>query len=111
LDAFKAVAVEARDAGPPCSDCHFRTLLGMCGNPAYAEQKFEPSTGSYSESFFTPIATARAPDGLCGPEALLFEPLGSLVETAKGVGRGVRTVLAYVSGAIIVLGLASQLLG
>jgi hypothetical protein len=82
----------------------------MCGNPAYAEQKFEPSTGSYSESFFTPVSTARAADGLCGPEALLFEPLGSLVETAKDIGNGARTVLAYISGGIIVLGLAAQLL-
>jgi hypothetical protein len=83
----------------------------MCGNPAYAEPSFEPSKGAYSEAFNVPVAAARADDGLCGPEALLFHPLDGLTEAAKGIGKGVWSVLAYASGGIIVLGLAAQLLG
>jgi hypothetical protein len=74
LEAVRLVAQSAREAGPPCSDCHFKTLLGSCGNPAYSEPSFDPVTGEYAERFDTPVAKARAIDGLCGPEALLFEP-------------------------------------
>lgn len=49
-------------------------MLGNCGNPAYAEPSFKPHSGIYEEAFFTSVAKARADDGLCGPEALLFEP-------------------------------------
>lgn len=83
----------------------------MCGNPAYAEPSFEPSTGAYSEAFRIPVTTARSDAGLCGPEALLFSPSAPIIEVAKGVGTGLRTALAYLTGGIIVLGLAAQLLG
>jgi hypothetical protein len=46
----------------------------MCSNPVYAVQDFNPATGQYSERCETTVAEARADNGLCGPEALLFEP-------------------------------------
>lgn len=110
IDAAKSLALKARNAGPPCSDCRYRTLLRNCGNPAYAEPHFEASSGVYDEMFQTPVTKARADDGLCGPEALLFEARPPVVEVAKGVGTGLRTVMAYVTGGIIVIGLAAQLL-
>lgn len=83
----------------------------MCGNPAYAEPSFDPVKGRYSEAFTVPLATARSADGLCGPEALLFQRQAVLMEAAKGTVSGLRTVLAYATGGLIILGLAAQLLG
>jgi hypothetical protein len=111
IQAVRSFASQAREAGPPCARCHFRTLLGNCGNPAYAEQSFDPAKGEYSESYFTPVSTARAEDGWCGPEGLLFEPSTQIIEAAKGVGTGLRTALAYLTGGIIIAGLLAQLLG
>jgi hypothetical protein len=85
-------------------------LLGACGNPAYAEQKFEPSTGAYSESYFTPVATARSDEGLCGPEAVLFAPHAPVLAVAKSVGVNIKTAVAYACAAVIVLSLAVPLL-
>lgn len=47
----------------------------MCGNPAYSEFSYAPATGAVSEVFDVPVAKARGADGLCGPEAILFEAL------------------------------------
>jgi hypothetical protein len=62
------------EAGPSCFDCAHRTL-GRCGNIAYVEQRFEPATGKHVLDYPVTKERARAEDGLCGPEALLFEPL------------------------------------
>jgi hypothetical protein len=78
---LERVKIEARTieaAGPPCMDCKYKTLLGNCSNPAYYQQEFEPSTGSYSVKHETRIEEARSEGGLCGPEALLWEPLSKL---------------------------------
>jgi hypothetical protein len=64
--------------------------MGTCGNPAYAVPKFSPVTGQYSERFDVSLHTARADDGLCGPEALLFEPHGTIVPLARGVWTGAK---------------------
>lgn len=71
----KAFAEGVKKAGPPCLTCRHKTLLGMCGNPAYAKQSFDPVTGRYSETFETETGQARADDGLCGPEAILWEEM------------------------------------
>ncbi len=63
------------EAGPSCFDCEHRKVSGRCGNVAYAEQRFEPATGKFALEYPTTIELARADEGLCGPEALLFEPL------------------------------------
>jgi hypothetical protein len=60
----------------------------MCGNPAYAEPSFQPAKGAYSEAFNTPVALARADDGLCGPEALLFEPQIAPIAAGAAVAKG-----------------------
>jgi hypothetical protein len=74
LDEAAAFAFRAKEAGPPCSECRYRTLLDMCSNPAYLVQEFSPATGEYSEKSRTDVKEARDDTGLCGPEALLFEP-------------------------------------
>lgn len=60
----------------------------MCGNPAYSEFHYEPSTGKVIEDFDVPVAKARSADGLCGPEAILFERQAITVAVTKGVAVG-----------------------
>ena len=88
LDQVVSFARTAREAGPPCSDCRYNTLLGNCGNPAYSEPTFEAHSGVFDEAYFTPIAKARADDGLCGPEALLFESRTLPVTLGASILRG-----------------------
>jgi hypothetical protein len=81
-----AFAQRTKQAGPPCSTCRHKTLLGACGNAAYARQTFEPHADRYSETFDVEVAAARADDGLCGPEGLLWEempPLQMVVREVK----------------------------
>lgn len=109
LQANRTLAVKAREAGPPCLDCRYRTLFNACGNPAYVEQRFEPSTGRFQELFDTPISTARSDDGLCGPEALLFEPQLPAVAIIKPVWNGIGTAGLILAAAIAVAGVSAQL--
>jgi hypothetical protein len=88
LDESAALARKAKEAGPPCSECRYRTLLDMCGNPVYMVQEFSPATGEYSEKSRTKVAEARNDVGLCGPEALLFEPHGTVVPLLRGLWKG-----------------------
>ena len=74
LDEAAAIALKAKEAGPPCSECRYRTILDMCGNPVYVVQEFSPATGEYSEKAQTRVSEARSDSGLCGPEGLLFAP-------------------------------------
>ena len=75
LERQISVARHAQDAGPPCRDCQFATLLGHCSNAAYYSQAFDPVSGNLSICYNTPLAVARSENGLCGPEALLWTPL------------------------------------
>lgn len=100
LDEATTLARKASEAGPPCSDCRYRTLLDTCGNPAYVVQEFSPATGVYSERSRTSVRDAREETGLCGPEALLFEPNGAIVPLIRGVWTG-----AKAGWVILVLGI------
>ena len=60
----------------------------MCGNPAYAEMRFNPAKGVLSESFDVPVEKARADDGVCGPEAVLFEPQIVPVVAGRAIVKG-----------------------
>lgn len=87
---LERVKVEARAieaAGPPCRDCRYSTLTGTCSNPAYYKQSFDPSWGRYKINCDTPVETARSEGGLCGPEALLWEPVSEVRSVLTGVGR------------------------
>ncbi len=68
----------AKTAGPPCVEC-IHVLKDRqapaCGHLVYAKRSFVVATGETSEESTTPASWARADDGLCGPEALLFEPV------------------------------------
>ena len=90
LDEVATIALKAKEAGPPCSECRYRTLLNMCSNPVYAVQDFNPATGQYSERCETTVVEARADNGLCGPEALLFEPHGTVVPLLRGLFKGAK---------------------
>jgi hypothetical protein len=87
---LERVTAEARAigaAGPPCRDCRFITITGCCSNPAYYGQEFEPSSGTYKINCDTTVQAARSEGGLCGPEALLWEPQSKLRAMLTSVGR------------------------
>jgi hypothetical protein len=111
VEQHRSFAARVREAGPPCLDCRYRTLLGTCGNPAYAKQAFDPARGAYSERFETRVSVARSDDGLCGPEALLFEPRNALVAIANGLGQGAWNVLLSIAAVLFGLGVLWMLLG
>lgn len=87
LERQKVVARRAVEAGPPCRDCRYATILGTCGNPAYYEQSFAPASGRYSIDRNTSFDDARSEGGLCGPEALLWEPQSKAWAIIGGMGR------------------------
>jgi hypothetical protein len=91
LERQKVIARQAIEAGPPCRDCRYATILGTCGNPAYYEQSFAPASGRYAIDQNTSFDDARSVDGLCGPEALLWEPQSKPVAIISGVGRQMET--------------------
>jgi hypothetical protein len=43
-----------------------------CGHVAYANRSYDATKGEFDEKILVTAAAARADDGLCGPEALLF---------------------------------------
>lgn len=88
LEAGKAVALRAAEAGPPCAGCAcFVKDMALCGHPAYSEHQFNPIAGEIRQEIAVPAVQARSDDGLCGPEALLFERaypvLGPVLGAAK----------------------------
>ena len=87
LDRVRIEARAIQEAGPPCRDCRYISLTGRCSNPAYYRQIFEPSSGSYSVENGATVEAARANEGLCGPEALLWEPQGRIRSLANSLGR------------------------
>lgn len=83
----------------------------MCSNPAYAEMRFDPARGRLTEQFNVPVGEARSDVGVCGPEAILFEPQMLPVTVARGVYSGVRTVVLTIAGLILTIGLLMMLSG
>lgn len=95
-------AKRAQQAGPACLGCRHisHRLVGypakpeaICAHLAYADWTFDPATGAPQEKPNATIQEARAEDGLCGPEGLLFERsrrdkrmiLGALALSAPGL--------------------------
>lgn len=87
LERVKAIARQAGEAGPPCRECRYSTLFGTCSNPAYYEQSFSPARGTYNIAHNTDVEAARSETGLCGPEALLWEPQSSPRAFLREIGR------------------------
>lgn len=124
LEENRAVLVMAKEAGPACTWCRWfipeKVDAGAgrptkregpyCGHLAYSQQSFDPVAGRISEAVHVPATTARAPDGLCGTEAVLYEPValfnpptlkavGSV--TLKGVIYSLATVGLFALGYIV----------
>lgn len=98
----RSLLVQAAQAGPPCVRCaHYSAPF--CGHLAYTSQSYSPVDGALSVSIAVPAKAARADDGLCGPEATLFEPDGRLPTPAL-----IGLVLAY---PFLMIGAACLLLG
>jgi hypothetical protein len=103
---------KAEMAGPPCTYCiHYlarpedtdpriKDKGPFCGHLAYVERRHDPTTGRISEIISMDPAIARADDGLCGHEALLFEP----VTTSWKVVRWVKYEAIPVAGMWVIIG-------
>lgn len=96
VSEVRAFAMAAKQAGPPCRDCAFHSLgSGVCSNLAFARQAFDPATGKYGERFETTFADARSAGGLCGPEALLFEPPPKHIQFSRDTARSIATAARW----------------
>lgn len=74
LEAGRAAAVLAQESGPPCEQCLCFIKEGaLCAAPANSDHKINHVTGALVQVVEVPADQARRADGLCGPEALLFE--------------------------------------
>lgn len=104
-DTVVSLLEPARHAGPPCVQCRYFAPgfePSRCASPAYSDHSVDFVAGVVAESPVVSAATARAHDGLCGPEALLFDP--------KTVAQRVIPPVVYIggtvfAGAMVLLGL------
>lgn len=70
----------AEDVGPPCTACIFGPIkkekngVGLCDHVAHWEKRHDPVSGKWKASLNVTTVEARSPEGLCGPEGLLFQP-------------------------------------
>lgn len=91
-----------------CVDCRY--LRGAdCIHPALKLYSVDPVSGTVDGK---PCAArfARSSDGGCGPEAALFDPHPTPLVVAKATWGGFLNAMAVVVVAMIVIGLAAQLL-
>jgi hypothetical protein len=66
--------------------------------------RFNPAKGILAESFDTPVDTARADEGLCGFEGLLFEPQRLPIVAGKVIVAG-----SWLGFRIFILGIVGLL--
>ena len=68
----------AQDAGPSCSLCIFGPIndsgVGFCDHIVHWQRHHDPVRGKWLGARHVTTAEARSEEGLCGPEALLFQP-------------------------------------
>lgn len=65
-----------RTVGPSCRDCIYgpdHTAKGVCRHMIHATVRHETVSDTLDARSFVFTTTARSEDGLCGPEALLYE--------------------------------------
>lgn len=66
-----------RSQGPACLYCVHgpeRSAKGLCSHPIFWHVGAEATTDSFTARSMMSTVTARSADGLCGPEAELFQP-------------------------------------
>jgi hypothetical protein len=96
----------AEALGRPCVSCIYYSNP-VCRHLVLSERQFDVVQGKFDEQSKVGAAEARSNSGLCGPEALLFEPRISaevltkpVIEIAQkakifGLGAFVSWVFAY----------------
>lgn len=91
-----------------CVDC--RHLRGdQCHHPAVGDHTVDPVKGRIVSQTIGALS-ARSERGLCGPEAVLFDPQPSQLVAAKSAWNGIKLGWAAVVGGIMVVAVAAQLL-
>jgi hypothetical protein len=94
IDENRAALMLARDAGPPCTKCtHYVPIYNrdparnyrpsLCTHPAYQDAAYSLESGRVAQIGNVPAYKARAQDGLCGPEGVLFERAHHLLTLFK----------------------------
>jgi hypothetical protein len=79
---FRLRKERASAAGPSCQFCIYGpengAAKGICRHIVFQDPIFDPVTGDWSQRSVMSTMTARSPEGLCGPEGLLFERYSAL---------------------------------
>lgn len=106
---LREVRREVAPTASPCVECDF--LAGpFCTHPAVVSRKVDPVRGKVSEIAREALGV-RGADGLCGPDAVLFEPRALHKIAAESVSRGLGRVIAGTAAIGLAAGLASLLFG
>lgn len=68
----------AARAAPSCAKCIFGPLNdtgeGKCDHLVHWQRRHDPVLGKWKGRLEVTTSEARSPNGLCGPEGLLFQP-------------------------------------
>lgn len=89
----RAALAAVRDVGPPCVSCRYysaskmtrKAELGRCSHPALIEHRYDRAAGKLHVNHPTWVRDARSDDGLCGPEALLYEQPAAFTRFIKAL--------------------------
>lgn len=108
LDQNRALLLRAKEAGPACAGCCYfiprpAAVLGpkvkpigpFCSHPAYSEQRFSVLDGKVAEEVHVLAEEARSESGLCGFEAVLFEPKEHPLSLRRKVVRNAVSGVAF----------------
>lgn len=83
LRGHQVEQIRAESAGPSCEGCFhlvpaktgpYAHHPQICGHLAYTQRRYDRSAGKFVEEAETSTDEARADDGLCGFEAIMYEP-------------------------------------
>ncbi len=85
----RSAALRVRATGPSCLFCVHgpaESAQGICGHPLFWNFTADPVKGDVGGKSMTATDTARSSDGLCGPEAELFEPRNVVDRVMRALG-------------------------
>lgn len=98
LRSLKLDEGAAEALGRPCVSCIYYSMP-VCRHLVLSERQFDVVQGKFDEQSKVEAIEARSISGLCGPEALLFEPRLSAEVLTKPVIKLAQTALIFGMGA------------
>lgn len=106
---LRDMQIEERESegAPSCRSCIFGPIndtgQGKCDHIAHWNRRWDAVAGKWAARNEVTTADARAPDGLCGPEALLFQPYSVPRLVAKWLSRA--NLVAIFLGLVVAIGI------